>query len=99
MKVKAYLRFAVAKRGVKIEASAKPVYDPISTVPGEFLPTVSFAVEFDIPDELFEQAERTVASVNVALNGAKVSGKMLVPEIKKFINEREGEESLKRFAK
>jgi hypothetical protein len=94
MNIRAYLRFAKTKRGTKVFASSKPQYDPVEGN-GEFYPTVYFAVDFDIPDDLFKQAENVVAKINVELKGAKVSGSMLVPEIKKFIRDREDDESLR----
>ena len=102
MKVRAYIRVAKGKRGTKIEASSKPVYDPIKINNYgryDFLPTVWFACDFEIPEVLFKQAEQVIGEVNIELKGAKVAGKMVVPEIKKLINDRENEESLKRMIK
>lgn len=95
MKTKIYLRVAKGGRnGYRAEASAVPNYDPIKKQSAynshyEFLPTVAFAVEFDIPDEMFKQSERVIASVNVAMKDAKITGEMLVPMIKEFkLNEK-----------
>ena len=99
MKTTTYLRFAKTKRGVKVEASSKPSYEPLSV--GEyngFLPTVWFAVEFYIPDELFAQAERTVASINLEMENSRVRAKVMVPAVKKFIQNKASEIKLKNLS-
>jgi hypothetical protein len=37
-------------------------------------------VDIEVPDECFEQAERLVAEINVAMKAAKVSGEIVMPE-------------------
>jgi hypothetical protein len=98
MKARVYLRFAKATRGLKVDASTKPIHYPLDANQ-QFLPTASFAVDFNIPDELFEQASTSVGEINLELKGAKVVGKMIVPEVKKFIQDRENEESLNNMRK
>lgn len=79
MKVRAYIR--VAKNGykVKIDASAKSTEEPIFKAaqynkPKEALPTVGFAVDFEIPDQLFSKASVVVASINIATKDAAILG-------------------------
>lgn len=84
MKVRAYMR--VSKNGykVKVDASTKMNVDPLFKISSyqqkEFLPTVGFAVDFDIPDELFSKASVVIAEVNVGLKGAKILTALPVPE-------------------
>lgn len=77
MKVRAYIR--VAKNGYKwkIDASTKSTEDPIFK-PAQYnrakeaLPTVGFAVDFEIPDQLFSKASVLVATINVATKDAVI---------------------------
>ena len=85
MKVKIYLRVAQGsgRGGAKVDASSKPNYKPIFTknYRGEtFFPTVAFAVNFEIPDELFKSAERTIADVVVGLKKAGVAAEVAIPD-------------------
>lgn len=76
-KVRAYIR--VAKNGYKykIDASVKSNEDPIF-LPAQYnrskvaLPTVGFAVDFEIPDQLFSKASVVVASINIATKDATI---------------------------
>lgn len=83
-KVRAHLRIARTQKGNKIEASAKPNYEPLSTaVYGggkDFLPTIFFAVDFEIPEILFTQAENVVALVNLSGKGEKIDASFVIPE-------------------
>lgn len=77
MKIRAYIR--VAKNGYKykIEASTKLSEDPIFK-PAQYgrvkeaLPTVGFAVDFEIPDQLFSKASVLVATINIATKDATI---------------------------
>lgn len=77
-KVKTYLRIAANKRGYTVSATTRPNYDPIVTsgYDGRTLPTVAFAIELNIPDELFAQAEKVVASIDVSGDKVKIAGKV-----------------------
>lgn len=78
MKQRIYLR--VAKKGqygrVKVAASIKSSEDPIYSQTGygskEALPTVGFAVDFEIPDQLFSKASVVVATINIATKDAAI---------------------------
>lgn len=77
MKTRIYLR--VAKNGykVKVDASTKSSEDPIF-LPAQYnrakeaLPTVGFAVDFEIPDQLFSKASVVVATINIATKDAAI---------------------------
>ena len=85
MKSKIYLRVAKSegRKGFKVAASTEPNNAPITSQDYRghtFYPTVAFAVEFNIPDELFDQASKVVAEINIALKQAKIAGEIVVPE-------------------
>lgn len=66
MKVKAYVRVGRDRDGQgKVSVTTKPSHEPISTYSGRSMPTVAFAVEFEIPDEKFSEAEKVLASITV----------------------------------
>lgn len=83
-KVRTYLR--VAKNGYKykVEAGTKENVTPLHkggsyNSQKEFLPTVAFAIDLDIPDSLFSKASQVVAEINLAEKGVKIAGEMVVP--------------------
>lgn len=85
--IRAYIR--VAKNGYKykIDAATKHSPDPLwkqaSYGQREFLPTVGFAVDFNVPDELFSRASVVIAEINVGTKDAKILTSIPVPEKKK----------------
>ena len=84
MKYPIYLRVAKtgSRKGYKVSASSLPNNEPLNS--GSYnttwFPTVMFAVNIDIPDELFNQAERVIAELNVSLKEARVSSEIVLPE-------------------
>lgn len=90
MKTRIYLRVAKGgRKGFRVSASPEPTNEPIK-IPAnhssvQFLPTVSFAVDFEIPDELFYQAETPVAEINLAIKNAKIEGSILVAAVKEAV--------------
>jgi hypothetical protein len=66
MKHLVYLRVAKTdgRRGYKVAASVRPNNEPLNS--GSYgtvwYSTVAFAVSIDIPDELFNQAERVIVN-------------------------------------
>lgn len=82
MKVRAYLRIGVMKRGSKLSATNKPSHAPLFDANGSGIPTVAFAVDFNIPDELFKQAQIAIAEINVTKKGAKICAEIQVPQEK-----------------
>jgi hypothetical protein len=84
MKYKVYLKIANGGRaGYKVHASTSPDYLPLSNSQYNptFYPTVAFAVDFNIPDELFKSAERLVAQINIASKEAEIAGDILIPKL------------------
>lgn len=80
----------IAKNGYKqkVSASTKSSSEPLKIAgsynnPDQWLPTVGFAVDFNIPDELFSQAQQVIAEIDVTQKGAKVLAEIPVPEKKK----------------
>ena len=72
METKIYLRIAKGGKGKPVvKASIKPDYSPLEGAKywnkshWIFYPTVSFALELDIPDEEFIKAEQVVAKLNI----------------------------------
>lgn len=66
--VKLYVRAARGRNGVKVAASTKSNNQPLVETRDYrdvALPTIRFAVEFEIPDELFDQAEEPVTKIKV----------------------------------
>lgn len=93
MKAKIFFRIArgIGRKGFRVDASPEVNNQPLSTNEGHrgviFHPTVSFAVEFNIPDEVFEAAQRTIATVNLAAKETNIEGSILLPAIKKVVRE------------
>lgn len=82
MKTKIYLRIAKNKKsGIAVSATTRPSHEPLhaQTYGKAAFPTVAFAVEFDIPDELFKQAEEVVAKINLRKKNGVVCGKISAP--------------------
>lgn len=82
MKVRAYIR--VAKNGykIKIAADAKENGQPlfVTAYPDKkFLPTVKFALDFVIPDELFSTASRVIGEIDITLKDAQIAAELPVP--------------------
>jgi len=67
MLVTVYMRMARNSRGgVKSECSShKPSYVPLTDSIGEPLPTAFFALNLEVPDELFDQAEQVLGEISV----------------------------------
>lgn len=78
MKVKTYLRIAKTSRGYKVVANSKPNSAPIEE-PSYFrnsrkaFPTVAFRVDFNVPDEAFETAQKCIAEVNVPAENVEIA--------------------------
>lgn len=69
MKTRAYIRIARTPGGRKpyrIDARNSPYGGaPLTDTMGRALPTVAFAIDFMIPDELFKQAEHVIAEIEI----------------------------------
>lgn len=82
MKTKIHLRIAKNKKGgLAVSATTRPSYEPLHTqnYGKAAFPTVAFAVEFDIPDALFKQADEVVAKINLEKKNGVVCGKIMAP--------------------
>ncbi|WP_159059390.1 hypothetical protein [Rhodopseudomonas palustris] len=85
-----YIRVAKTsgRRGYKVSASTVPNVSPIAEMKlgsAVAYPTIAFAVEIDLPDELFTQAERVIASIKLTEKDAKIAAVIAAP---KDINEK-----------
>lgn len=82
-----YLRVARKEGGrtpYKVEASNEPNHVPLLVKggynkPDYYLPTISFGVVLNIPDELFDQAGNIVAEINVGLDEQSIAADIKVP--------------------
>lgn len=90
-KVRAYIRIAKdpkpSQRGkqYKFEISDKAVTIPLSkgeTYNRKFLPTISFAIDFDVPDELFEAATKVIGEISLTTENTAIEGSVLLPYLK-----------------
>ncbi|GBR73139.1 hypothetical protein NO1_0571 [Candidatus Termititenax aidoneus] len=68
MKDKFYLRIGKKEKGFVVKASARPIYESLSTNPyaGTPLPTVLVCLEIDIPDERFAAIELKLPEIKDA---------------------------------
>lgn len=81
MKVRTHLRVAKTKQGVRVEASAKPNYRPLVSGASEApLPTAMFALDLDLPDEMFTRAEQVLAEVTVDPADVEIAAEVATPE-------------------
>lgn len=83
MKQRIYIRVAKNAYKNKVEATTKMNSQPLHIIRGYganasklFLPTVSFAVDFEIPDELFNQAARVVGTINITEDKAMINAEV-----------------------
>lgn len=66
MKQRIYMRVAKHPNGkAKVVAGVRPSNEPLSITAGH-LPTVAFAINVEIPDEAFRQAERVIAELTIS---------------------------------
>lgn len=90
MKARIYLR--VAKNGYKtkvdagIKARNTPLHQQGYNGDKTFLPTVAFAVDFEIPDNLFNKAVQVIGTMNVTEKDAVVAAE--VPSVKQLKTEK-----------
>ena len=89
MKIKAYIRIGKTKRKYKVMASEKPNFEPIKDSgysPISFYPTIFFGIEFNLPDEAFEYAEKMIGEIDYRKSEIKMAdniSKNIIIEIKK----------------
>jgi hypothetical protein len=82
MKIKAHIRIGFDKktRNYKLEATVNPSSTPIRRGNGTDLPTVAFAVMFDVPDVMFRQAEQVIATMTIPESQARIVADVTEPE-------------------
>ena len=80
MKVTAYLRVAKntanARKPFKVDASATPNHYPLAGSVGNSLPTIAFAIELDVPDDAFTQAEKVIAEITIPEDAYKIAAEV-----------------------
>jgi hypothetical protein len=77
VKIKAHIRVAKDRNGRnKIAATVKPNPHPLTKADGTVLPTISFAVEFDVPDGMFRQAEQVIATLTIPESQAEIAAEV-----------------------
>jgi hypothetical protein len=83
MIVTVYLRVAEGKRGMRVAASSTPNYEPIYSGSGSWnqtpLPTAAFALELDVPDELFTRAEQVLAEIVIPEDKGEIAVEVKEP--------------------
>lgn len=86
MKVIAYMKVGKTqgKKGYMVHASATSNTAPFVkkgyNKTDEVLPTVYFALELNLDDAMFKNAETVVAAINVGMKQMKVTGEITVPD-------------------
>ena len=84
MKVRTHLRVAKTKKGARVEASAKPNYKPLMQNQGSSheapMPTAMFALDLDLPDEMFARAEQVLAEVSVNPADVEIAADVVTPD-------------------
>lgn len=88
MRARIYLRVARDGYKYKVDAGIKSSEMPLSKAVGYpaekvFLPTVGFAVDFEIPDAMFSRASVVIAEINVQNKDVKILSAIPKPEPKK----------------
>lgn len=81
MKVRVYLRVAKTqtKRGFSVDGRNTPTNRPLEDRT-RVLPTVAFALDLDIPDALFAQAERVIAEISIPEEATQIAADVQVVE-------------------
>ncbi len=72
-----YLRIGKTEKGHRVEADTKPSTRPLytKTYSGEkYYPTISFAIDVNLPLDAFSQAERVVAHLNITPDQLSTNG-------------------------
>lgn len=81
MIVRAHLRVAKHPRGGKhkIAVSTRPSPSPLTDSSLNAMPTIAFAIDLNIPDEMFVQAQRVVATIDVSADDVTIPVKLVQP--------------------
>lgn len=76
MKVRVHMRVGKGSRGPQVHASVKPSDRPLADSSGVPIPTVAFAIDFDLPEALFHRAEEVIAKLTVPEDQAKIAAEV-----------------------
>jgi hypothetical protein len=77
VKQKVHLRVAKDARGKgHVMATARPSSTPIYNNRNQPLPTVAFAVVLNVPDELFDQAQKVIAEIDVSGDQVQIAAEV-----------------------
>jgi hypothetical protein len=74
MKQTIYLRVGKHVRGgkPKVAAGTKPSDRQLADSAGNPMPTIAFAVDVNIPDEMFRTAQRVVAELDISADNVQI---------------------------
>ena len=80
MKVRAYVRVgknsASARKPYRVDASASANHLPLVASTGQTLPTIAFAIDLDIPDEMFNKAEQVIAEIVIPEEAVEIAAEV-----------------------
>lgn len=77
MKVRAHIRVAKSANGkYVVGATKRPTHKALVDTLGGALPTVAFAIDLIIPDEMFKEAERVIAEIEIPPNAAEIAAEV-----------------------
>jgi hypothetical protein len=85
MKLTVYMRVAKGVRGKpKVDARTTPNHKPLMASIGNWnekaLPTAAFALDLDIPDEIFHRAETVLAELELTEDDVRVAAEVADPD-------------------
>lgn len=84
MRARVFMRVGKAgsrsRKGYLVQAGLSPSYEPLSNSVGRYLPTAMFALDLDIPDEMFEQAQQVLAEIVVNPEDLAIAAEVHTPE-------------------
>lgn len=86
-KIKVYMRVGKTDRGYKVSATAKPNSSPLDdgAYRPKAVPTVFFAVDFEIDDSEFNLSEKTIGTVSVKSKKSQIKAtEYEEPELPEF---------------
>ncbi len=100
MKIKVYFRVGKGEKRVRLSASTKPNYAPFQNAypyNGGFQPTVWFSVILNLPEDVFDFAEKEVGKMNIDMKDNKVT-KIALSGIKDRVEEAVSDKQLKKLS-
>jgi hypothetical protein len=77
LKARAYVRVGRSPSGkARMLATLKPSNAPLTDARGHALPTVAFAIDFAIPDDLFKQAENVLGEIEITGSRSHIAAEL-----------------------